>query len=287
MKKTLLMVFVLMSGATSLRAQDLLIDFNSTTAGQDNGPHNLVGFQPYNADHEADPNNVAHSQFDTKTYAAFGTTVALTPVWPNTTAKEVQQMIDRTAGFDATWTDVGIGIDGVTDWIGIDTRTGNGGNGNWDGVTGTPTYMQLVLSGLPAGPYNWTSFHHDTEHVHGDFAVWVSTDGGGNFAQYPDGYMSDGTAAGTPDSTVDGGQAALVADVGGMAVAGSIYGMSFNADGLNDVVVQFAPYSGRLGNAVHNQLWGVNGFQLSLVPEPSSVGLMLLGGLLFLRRRPL
>ena len=45
-------------------------------------------------------------------------------------------------------------FDGVPNGIGIDTRTSNGGNGNWDGVTGTPTYMQLILSALPAGSYN-------------------------------------------------------------------------------------------------------------------------------------
>ena len=73
----------------------------------------------------------------------------------------------------------------VTDFLGIDTRTGNGGLGNWDGTTGTPTYMTLTLSGLGTGIYNWTSFHHDTEHVHGDFAVWVDT--GSGFVHLADG----------------------------------------------------------------------------------------------------
>lgn len=274
-RKTFSLVLVA-SMACSTYAQDLNIDFNSTT--QDGGPTNNAGFQAYDAGHEVT------ADFVTKEYSAFGTTVGLTPAWPNTTANTVQQMIDRGAGNDATWTDSD--LDGVTDWIGIDTRTGNGGNGDWDGTTGTPTYMTLSLSGLPANTYNWTSFHHDTENVHTDFAVWVSTDGGGSFTALPDGYMSDGTEGGSPDSAADGAFGP-VTDFAGMAAAGSIYSASFTSDGTNDVVLQFAPYSGRFGPEVHNQLFGVNGFQLSAVPEPASGTLAMLAAMMLaaVRRR--
>ena len=57
------------------------------------------------------------------------------------------------------------------------------GNGDWDGVDGDPTYMTLTLGGLAADTYSWTSYHHDTENVHGPFAVWISTDGGETFTQ--------------------------------------------------------------------------------------------------------
>jgi uncharacterized protein (TIGR03382 family) len=55
------------------------------------------------------------------------------------------------------------------------------------------------------------------------------------------------------------------------------------------VVIRFEPLSGELGNAVHNQLFAINGFQLEnaggAIPEPSSSLLGLLGAALLLRRR--
>lgn len=255
-------------------AQSLFIDFNSTT--QDGGPHNNAGYQPYDAGHEV------AEDFVTKEYTAFGTTVGVTPAWPNTTDNRVQQMIDRGAANDDNWMDSDIDL--ITDWLGSDTRTGNGGNGNWDGTTGTPTYMTLTLSGLPANSYNWTSFHHDTENVHTNFATWISTDGGATFSQLADGYMSNSTTGGDPDASADGSPG-LVSDFDGMATVGSIYTTTFAADGTNDVVFQYAPYSGVLGNAVHNQLWGINGAQLAAVPEPGSCVLLVIGMCAVLRRR--
>lgn len=269
-----LLSFVLFTGMVN--AQDLLIDFNSTT--QDGGPHNNAGYQAYDAGHEV------AADFDTKTYAAFGTSVSLTPAWPNTTDNRVQQMIDRGAGNDANWADSDLDL--VTDWLGIDTRTGNGGNGNWDGTTGTSTLMTLTLSGLPANSYAWTSFQQDTENVHTNFAVWLSTDSGANFTQLADGYMSNSSPGGNPNAETDGSPG-LVVDFAGMTNAGSIYETVFDANGSNDVVLQFAPYSGVLGDAVHNQIFGINGFQLAVVPEPTSGILLAIGGLLILgfRRR--
>jgi hypothetical protein len=151
-------------------------------------------------------------------------------------------------------------------------------------VTGTPTYMTLTLAGLSASPYNWTSYHHDTENVHGDFSVELSLDGGANFTQLADGYMSDGSEGGNPDSTdapFPGPQTGPDADS-----LLSTYSTSFVADGVNDVVFRFAPYS---NTAVHRQIWGINGFALEQVPEPSSVALALMGvafaALGLLRRR--
>lgn len=250
-------------------AQGLNVDFNSTN--QDGGPHNNAGFEPYDAGHEVP------EDFVTKTYSAFGTTVGLTPAWPNTTDNRVQQMIDRSAGNDENWADTDLDL--VTDWIGIDTRTGNGGNGNWDGQTGTPTYMTLTLSGLPANSYTWRSFHHDTENVHANFAVWLSTDGGANMTQLSDGYMSDSTPGGSPDSATNGSPG-LVVDFAGMANVGSIYETVFEATGSDDVVFQFAPYAGALGDEVHNQLFGINGIEVAIVPEPTSAILLVIGSLL-------
>ena len=55
------------------------------------------------------------ADFVTKTYSAFGTTVSVTPAWPNTTDNRVQQMIDRGAGNDNNWDNADGDID-LTDF---------------------------------------------------------------------------------------------------------------------------------------------------------------------------
>ncbi len=258
------------------RAQDLMIDFNSLT--QDGGPHNHDGFQSYEAGHEIP------EDFTADPFTAFGTTVTIQPSWPDSFDNRTQQMIDRgnqsvdpPGGFDATWLDVAdtangtYGLNLVTDFLGIDTRVANGGNGDWDGTTGFPTTMLLTISGLPADDYVWQSFHHDTEHVHGEFEVQLSTDGGSNYTQQPNGIMTDGSTGGNPDSTDTAtamyGAGVLATTTAEMEAAGSIYEMGFTTDG-SDVVIQFQPYS---GVAVHEQIWGINGFILSqgTITEPT------------------
>jgi len=239
MRTFLVTCIYLLLFACPVRA-DLKIDFT-----QSGGPVQ-AGYQGYFAEHE----NPA--TFTPQNYAVFGTTVSVTPVWPNTTDNRVQQMIDRGDGNDDNWNNAAGDLDLVTDWIGIDTRTGNGGNGDWDGTTGTPTYMTLAIGELPTGDYLWTSFHHDTEHVHGLFSIEISTDGGASFTQLPDGVMTDSTPGGTPDS--------LATEVGPDAYTlSSTYTTSFTANGTDDVVMRFAPYS---GIAVHRQIWGMNGVTL-------------------------
>jgi hypothetical protein len=229
----------------------LKVDFSSLT--QDGGPHNQEGWSAYSAGHEV------AADFITANYSG----ITVTPAWPNTTDNRVQQSIDRGAGNDDNWNDAAGDLDLVTDWIGIDTRTGNGGNGNWDGTSGTPTYMTLTLGGLSAGVYEWTSFHHDTEHCHGPFAVWLSTDGGATFTQLDDGIMTDSTPGGTPDSgAVEGGPDAYTLV--------STYRTSFTANGMDDVVMRFAPYSDAAG--VHRQIWGMNGFELMAVSSDLAFG---------------
>ena len=264
MRRALVMLSVLLLVAGSASAS-LMVDFNSTT--QDGGPHNQAGWQAYDAGHEVP------TDFVTAYYSAFGTTVSVTPTWSNTTDARVQQSIDRGASNDGNWDNSAGDLDLVTDWIGTDTRTANGGNGDWDGTTGTPTYMELTIGGLPADNYVWTSFHHDTEHCHGAFAVWLSTDGGASFAPLADGLMTDSTPGGTPDSlaTEDGPDAYTLP---------STYTTSFAADGTNDVIMRFAPYA---STDTHKRIWGMNGFEL--VPEPTTLLLLGLGGVALLRKR--
>ena len=254
--------------AQTTASAQLWVDFNSTT--QDSGPHPQAGYESYDAGHEV------AADFVTMNYSAFGGTIGVTPAWPNTTDNRVQQMIDRGAGNDDQW--MGADIDLLTDFLGIDSRTGNGGNGDWarDGAS-EPTWMTLSLSGLPAGDYNWKSFHHDTENVWADFQADISTDGGATYSSLGDYEMSSTSTGGNPAN------AGLITD-GPVSMVDT----TFSASGSDDVVVRFAPYAdGVDASAVHKQIFGINGFQLNVVPEPSANILLVtaLVGLLSVRRR--
>ncbi len=284
------LLFVVLMTSVASAQTTLKVDFNSN---QDNGGnslgaspknsvanHNQPGWESYHANHEV------AAEFVTETYG----TISITPDWPNTTDNRVRQSIDRGAGNDGNWNNASNDINLVTDFIGIDTRTSNGGNGNWDGTTGAPTYFTLTLGGLNASDYSWTSFHHDTEDVHGLFQLEISTDGGATYGAPISGYMSDSTSGGTPDSATTG--LMLGPQTGPDAnTLLSTLNTSFTANGSDDVVLRFAPFAGTGGNAVHNQIWALNGFVLeerpgNVIPEPGTAVLGLLGiGGMMLRRR--
>lgn len=290
--KFLIATFALLFVAASTQALNvpvLSVDFNSNQDGGGDSStnsdpslstanHNQAGFSSYHANHEV------IAEFSTANYSG----ITVTPDWTNTTDNRVRQSIDRGTGNDNNWVNTNNDLDLVTDWLGIDTRTGNGGNGNWDGgQVGTPTFMTLTLGGLSKGVYDMTSFHHDTENVHTFFQIEVSTDGGSTFTNLgQEFYMSDSTAGGNPNSATDGGLGTILGpDAFSLP---STVSLDFIANGTDDVVLRYAPLSGELGNAVHNQIWGINGFVLQqVVPEPATaaLGLMGLAGLAMRRRR--
>lgn len=265
---TFMAVFTL--GGAAVHAQSLLVDFNSTQGGP---PENQPGYQAYDADHEMP------DTFGPRTYPAFGTDVTITPAWPNTSAATVQQAIDRGADFDANWAGDQLAL--LTDWIGSDSRTTQAGNGDWDrtGAT-TPTYMTLSLSGLPSGPYSWLSYHHDTEHMWSDFQLEISTDGGATYSSPLDFEMTGSTPGGDPDLVVEGPGAFTGSADPDPANLPSTVTTLFTADGTNDVVLRFAPFvDGVDPVAVHKQFFGMNGFELAVIPEPSTALLCVLAGL--------
>lgn len=130
--------------AASAAGGALKIDFTQTA-----GPVE-VGYQGYFADHES------AATFAPQSYAAFGTTVTVMPVWLNNPAAQAMQMIDRSSGSGL-----------LTDWIGTDGRVPNADP------------FVLVIDGLPAGSYLWTSYHHDPQDQTGPFDVMV-TDAAGS-----------------------------------------------------------------------------------------------------------
>jgi hypothetical protein len=130
--------------AVSATGGALRIDFTQTA-----GPVE-AGYEGYYADHES------AATFTEQHYIAFGTTVAVLPVWPGNPAAEAMQMIDRPSGSSL-----------LTDWIGTDARVPNADP------------LVLVISGLPAGSFWWTSYHHDPQDQTGLFDVIV-TDAAGS-----------------------------------------------------------------------------------------------------------
>lgn len=262
---------------TGVQAQ-LMIDFNSTT--QDGGPANQEGWQAYDAGHEVAADFIRRD-YSVNFPITGPATIGVTPLWPNTDANTVQQSIDRGAANDANWSGGLLNL--VTDWIGADTRTANGGNGDFDGTMGTPTFFVLNLSGLPAGEYTWTSLHHDTENMHTPFQVEFSNDGGGSFEEVGNFEMTNSTTGSNPPEprvwTGTGG----VDDPADPFDLPSTVSFPLTASGADDVLVRFTPFS-RL--EVHEQFVGVNGFVVTQIPEPSTSLLALVGvGLLAFRRR--
>jgi len=267
--RSLIAGFAVLTGWAAASPTQLWVDFNSTT--QDGGPHPQAGYERYDAGHEVAADFVAQ-----RDYAAFDTTVSLRVDFPDTTDNRVQQMIDRGASNDANW--AGQKLDLLTDWIGVDTRTPNGGNGNYDGVAGTPSRLTLAFEGIPAGHYHWRSYHHDTENMWGLFRIEISTDGGGSFTTVagpePGGAFrgTDSSPGGTPSSpqtyTGDGGQ--------DPATLPSTVDFDFTAVAGQDVVLRCTPLSASDG--VHVQFFVMNGFELDQVVSPDAPSDLALSG---------
>jgi len=125
--------------------------------------------------------------------------------------------------------------------------------------------MLFTLTDVPAGEYNWVSFHHDTEFMHGRFWFDYSTDGGDSFQPVGDREFritKSNPAASNPPAEEDyffGGFDPDSLDPLDLNDLPSTVNFDFTTNG-QDVVLQFTPLS---AGAVHTQFMAVNGFQLT------------------------
>lgn len=230
----------------------LLVDFGQTT-----GASTEPGYEAYEADHEQS------ASFTTRSYSAFGATVGVTPDWPNSTDARVRQMIRR-GDAGNFWGNSQISL--LRDWIGVDSRTANGGNGDWylDADPPNPTYMTLTLSGLPAGTYEWTSYHHDVDNQWGDFQLEISTDGGTSFG--PPIAMQMTNSRNNPTNPPFADPLYTDATNPDPKTLPSTLTAGITADGTHDVVLRFAPFIDRQdGSGVSKQFFAMNGFELAAV----------------------
>ena len=144
MKKAIVSGFLCLLMGVGVAQAQLKIDFTVT------GGAVQPGYQGYFA------TDKAAASFTAQSYQAFGTTVTIQPTWVAGANAGALRMIDR-------GTDDGMDPqDLLRDWIGTDTRT-------------TPADpMTLTISGLPAGTYQWVSYHHDPQDQTGIFDTTVN-----------------------------------------------------------------------------------------------------------------
>lgn len=172
----------------------LFVDFNADgTVGQ-TGPNLEADYFAYTAPHESnlidDPAGID--------FSVFGATVNLAVDYTDNNGSTafpatVKQMIGRSnnemAIYSGTMTEL------MSDWVGIDSRASQGGNGPVGNTSGSPTNMTFTLSGLPAGDYQYRAYHHDVAGIHGNFELTV-TDATRTNATLGDFQMSSGLATG-------------------------------------------------------------------------------------------
>lgn len=222
-----------------------------------NAIHHQSGYLCYHAEHEVTTTFVA-ATYEVNFSGTGAATVTMTPEWPNTDSNLVRQAIGRSEGQAGSW--LGMKQNLVRDWIGADSRAANGGNGAWDGTTGTPTYFQLRFGGLPAASYEMTAFMHDVEHMNCNFTIEISTDGGTTFGDIIEGQMTNGLSAGNPaGNEVLPGTEPNVID-GDPADLSSTQLLTFDAVAGQEVVIRFAPLSNAIN--VHTEFVGLNGFEM-------------------------
>lgn len=183
----------------------------------------------------------------THNYSAFGTTVGV--------ALTVANLPDGANDFRAV-TRNGTATETANDWLSVDTRN-----------TGTDVTLTITLSNLPAGDYTWLSEHRD---------------GGTD--------TTNGNLTGTADLVfvdASGSTGLLTNEIqfkaGASGPEPQIYTRSFTSNG-GDVSFSSIMDNGQGGggNAI---IAFASSIVITQVPEPSSLALLGLGGLMMIKRR--
>jgi hypothetical protein len=143
MKKTIALVCLCLAAGFGTAQAQLKVDFGVAGGAVQDGYQAYVG---------TDKNLTS---FTAQSYSAFGATVTVKPSWGSDVTAACVRMIDRGV------TDVPEAPSLLRDWIGTDTRQ-----------PGDP--MTLTITGLPAGTYEWVSYHHDRNDQTGIFSATVN-----------------------------------------------------------------------------------------------------------------
>ena len=224
----------------------LLVDFSSTALNGQNGVFHDQGRQPYVADHETDLSVDRSEIFNVPAFG--GANITLTVDFPDTTFNTAKQLIGRAsvAGYDGDDPEL------ARDWIGVDTRVIQGGNG-----LDNPTSIRFTLDGVPAGTYLYSSFHHDIDGQRGNFDVRLTDANNADVA-----YDSRTMTASTDGSNPGAGQT--------LHVLPSTMNAVVTSNGINPIVIT---YQGLETNNVVTDFVGINGFDLIPATDTDGDGL--------------
>ena len=165
-------ITVLMTDPTAPEQTTLLVDFNADGTSSQIGPNLEPDFSAFTASHEnlsiQDP---AGMNYD---LAANSVNIRVSYESDNgnaINAPTVMQMIGRnsqvTSSYEGTQSEL------IRDWIGVDSRLSEGGNGSTGDNFGS-TNMKFTISGLAAGSYLYRGYHHDAGTIQGSFELAVA-----------------------------------------------------------------------------------------------------------------
>ena len=224
----------------------LLVDFSSTATGGQVGVFHDQGRQPYIADHEVDSNVDRSEIFNVPAFG--GANVTLSVDFPDTITNTAKQLIGRgsVANYDGDDADL------ARDWIGVDARVAQGGNG-----TDNPSTIRFTLAGIPAGTYLYSSFHHDVDNQNGDFDV-ILTDADRTDAPYDSRTMTASNAGMNPGA----GQT--------LHSLPSTLNAVVRSNGVDPIIITYEAYEGA---TVATSLFGINGFDLVPTVDTDGDGL--------------
>jgi hypothetical protein len=217
MKKMLVSMWLCVAVGLGAAQAQLKIDFTVT------GGAVQPGYQGYFG------TDKAAATFTAQSYTAFGATVTVQASWVANAAAGALRMIDR-------GTDDGMDPqDLLRDWIGTDTRT-------------TPADpMTLTLTGLPAGTYQWVSYHHDPQDQTGVFDVTVNDALGSKT---------------TSNIDISNGVNFKLADI-------TKFTTTIVSDGKKNITLVFHQTSA--SSVVANAIFVMNGFELTAVSTGTSM----------------
>jgi hypothetical protein len=152
----------------------LFVDFNSDGSGTQIGPVNAGGFFSFAAPHESRLTATDEGMDFPIESGMVNVTLAYTDDLEEKVnySDTIKQMIGRSDNQVENY--VGTHSELIRDWVGIDPRFFEGGNGPENNIFGSPTNLALRISGLPAGDFTYRALHHDVDTVQGAFELFVT-----------------------------------------------------------------------------------------------------------------
>lgn len=241
------MGIALTAGAYQARAT-LIVDFSDSTANVSGSAAGFVftnnSASPQTQNYLAGTQGYAGGSID------LGSGISVTLRSFNLFALDpaVLRLVDR----DNAVADLG------SDWAAVEPGVASG--------TMPTVGLQLAISGMVTGSFNFSSSHDDSGNQAGVLDVQYSTNGGLTWVDHVD------------NASYNSGFTTMISGV--------------DLNGTDGLLVRYLAGGNLFGgngqttdNATSNRLMPLNSFDLAIVPEPSTVGVLAFGALVLARRR--